>query len=75
MLNPIRAFWKAIHMKYGNPSLGRLSVPMQILANFDYHYFMFNDNGDVVDGARSLREAIQKHKSTGLYLVHVIENR
>ena len=69
----MKFFWYWFHKHFGNPDIYRLSIPMTILSNFDAHYFLFDNKGDVVDCACNMIEAIKKHKASGLYVTHVID--
>ena len=64
----MKLFWHWFHKKYGLSSVHRLSFPMGLLTRFDYHYFLYDKNGDVKDGAETMWRAIQKAKETGLYI-------
>lgn len=61
-------FWKMFHQKYGNPQVRRLHIPIGYLGDFSNHYLLYDNQGDVHDSAKTILEAISKHKNTGLYI-------
>ena len=67
----MKFFWYWFHKKYAKPYVGKISIPMTILSRFDWHYFLYDEKGDVQDGARTMREALRKHRETGLYVTRV----
>lgn len=79
MFTPIpKPIWLLIHKKYDGSGVKKtpmLSFPMRILSNFDFHYALYDANGDVHDGAKTFREAVRKHKETGLYFTRIIERK
>lgn len=64
----IKFFWRWFHKRYGLETVTRLSFPMRLLSRFDYHYFLYDEKGDVKDGAANIFEAVKKSKETGLYI-------
>ena len=74
----IKPIWMLIHRRYDGSGVKQtpmLHFPIKILANFDYHYALYDLNGDVHDGAKTFLEAVRKHKSTGLYFTRIIDKK
>lgn len=61
-------FWKLVHKRYGNTKRGYLNVPVGYLSDPDTNYLLYNTEGLVVAGTRTLREAINTAKIRGWYL-------
>lgn len=70
----MKFFWHWFHRKYAKPDIGKISIPMTILGRFDFHYFLYDEKGDVKDGAKNMFEALRKHKETGMYVTRVWDN-
>lgn len=69
-----RNYWIAFHEKYGNPYV-KISVPFSMWCDFDAHFYLYDDKGDVKFSAVTEDEAVQKHKETGLYITRVIDSK
>ena len=69
-----RHYWIAFHEKYGNPYV-KISVPFSMWCDFDAHFYLYDDKGDVKCSAATEDEAVQKHKETGLYITRVIDSK
>lgn len=67
----MKFFWNWFHRKYAKQNVGKINIPMTILTRFDFHYFLYDENGDVVDGTKTILEALHKHKKSGLYVTRV----
>lgn len=67
----MKFFWHWFHRRYAKENVGKISIPMTILSRFDWHYFLYDENGDVKDGAETMFKAIKKSKETGLYITRV----
>lgn len=65
-------YWKQFHEKYGKKYV-KLSIPFKFYANFDARFFLYDEDGNVLDFAISKEEAIKKHNETGLYITRVID--
>lgn len=61
-------FWVWFHKRFGNPNVTQLSFGIGLLSRFDYHYFLYDENGDVKDGAKNMFSAIRKAKEQKLYI-------
>lgn len=66
-----RWFWLWFHKKYANPNVTQLSIPAGIISRFDWHYFLYDEDGNVLDGAPSVFAAIKKSRKTKLYISRV----
>lgn len=64
-------FWKWFHRRYANEKVSKISIPTEIIGRFDYHYFIYDENGMVVDGAANMLSAIKKAKQKNLYITRV----
>lgn len=69
-----RNYWIAFHEKYGNPYV-KISVPFNMWCDFEAHFYLYDENGDVKLSAATEDEAVQKHKETGLYITRVIDSK
>ena len=66
--------WVSFHEKYGKPYC-KISIPMTMYADFDAHFFLHDEHGNVKMSAKTEEEAIEKHNKTGLYIVRIIETQ
>ena len=66
-----RLFWIWFHKKFGCESVTKLSIPAGVLGRFDWHYFLYDKDGNVQDGAPNMLSAIRKSKETKLYISRV----
>ena len=70
----MRLMGRLIHRRYGGPEIiTKLSFPVGILSNFDFHYALYDINGDVHYGAETFRKALAKHKKTGLFITKIYD--
>lgn len=64
-------FWRLIHKIYANPNIDFLHIPMAHLSRFDWHYFLYDNQGNVFDGTSNLFDAIKKSKELNCYFTRV----
>lgn len=67
-----RKYWIEFHQKYGCPT-DKLSIPMSFYGDFNAHFWLHDKYGNVKDSAVTEKEAIQKHKDTGLFITRIVE--
>jgi len=69
----IQSAWyrKIIHKLYGLENMPhKLSFPIGILANFDIHYILYDEQGDVISGYNTLREAVSNKLKYGISVLY-----
>lgn len=60
---------KLLHKPHSG-ECGKLTIPFGIYGNFDVHYLIYDENGYVHNGFRTLREALKNKGNMGLTVLY-----
>lgn len=66
-------FWRWFHKLYSAGEGVRISIPMRLYSNFNYHFWLYDEEGNVKEGAKTMFEALRRRKETGLFVTRIIE--
>lgn len=69
-------YWTNFHKKYGHPDKPyiKLNIPFNLWCDLNLHFYLYDENGNVVDGTFTEQQAIDKHNETGLYITRIIDS-
>lgn len=58
-----RPFRIVVEKLFGLKNVYRLSIPMGIYGNFDNHYLVYDNEGNVIKGTQFLFQALKERKN------------
>lgn len=70
LLIQCRLYRKLIHQRFGLKGVGVLSIPIEILGDFDVCYLSYDQQGNVHRGFATLRDAIKHRGALGLTVLY-----
>ena len=66
-----RLYRKIIHKLYGiETTTSKLSFPIGILGDFNVHYIVYDNTGNVRGGYRRLKEAVRNRNNLGITVLY-----
>ena len=69
-LKHCKLYRKMVSKFFGRYDVCRLSIPMNIYGNFEFHYLGFDADGNVKKGFKTLSEAIKNRGNLGLTVMY-----
>lgn len=73
-LKHCKIYRKLVDKLWGLKNIHYFHIPFGIYGNFDVHYMLYNQEGNVKQGCRTLQEALQIRKTTN-YGITVLYDR